>query len=96
MWPYADWSAATGSDNVMTAPPPSTIRDLSRTAVRLDHYIHEGESEAVSGRMVSLDEALESPAANVRWESRAIVFDHQFCRTLMRMQPNLTRHPSGK
>ena len=61
--------------------------------MRLGNYIHEGESEAVSGRMGTLYEALESPASNVRWKTRAVVFDHQFGRTLMRMQPNT--HPAS-
>ena len=52
---------------------------VTRAAVRLDNCIHKGKSETVSGRMFSLYEALESPAADIRRESRAIVFDHQFC-----------------
>jgi hypothetical protein len=51
----------------------------SRAAVRLDNWIHKGKSDTVSGRMFPLYEALESPAADIRRESRAIVFDHQFC-----------------
>jgi hypothetical protein len=47
-------------------------------AVGLDDRIHKGQSEAVSRRMFSFYEALESPAADIRGESRAIVLDHEF------------------
>jgi hypothetical protein len=54
------------------------IRNSSCAAVSLHHRIYKGESETVSGRMFSLHEALESPAADIRGESRAIVLDHEF------------------
>jgi len=38
--------------------------------------------------MFSLNEALKSTAPDLRRESGAIVFDHQFCRPFMRMQSN--------
>src|SRR5208337_2182336 len=56
-----------------------TIGDPSLAAVRLYDCIHKSKPEAVPGRMVPFYEALESPAANLRRESRAIVFDNEFC-----------------
>jgi hypothetical protein len=56
-----------------------TVGDPSRAAVRMDNRIDKRKSETVPRRMFSLYEALESPAANFKRESRTIVFDHQFC-----------------
>jgi hypothetical protein len=55
-----------------------TVGNSGCAAVGLDNRIHKGQSEAVSRRMFSFDEALESPAADIRGESRAIVLDHEF------------------
>jgi hypothetical protein len=62
-------------DNSTASP---TIRNSSCATVGLDNRIHKGQSEAVSRRMFSFYEALESPAADIRGESRAIVLDHEF------------------
>ena len=53
------------------------IGDPSDAAVSLDDCIHKGKAETVPRRMFSLYEALESPAADIRGESRAIVLDHK-------------------
>jgi hypothetical protein len=55
------------------------LEDPSRTAVRLDNCIHKGKPETMPGRMFPFYEAIEGPATNLRRESRAIVFDHEFC-----------------
>ena len=76
---YGDRICGTSRSESYNSAASRTIGDRSRVAVRLDNCIHKGKSETVSGRMFSLYEALESPAADIRRESRAIVFDHQFC-----------------
>ena len=64
------------------------IGNAGHTAVRLDNRVHEGKAETVPRRMFSLHEALKSTVCDIRREPRAIVFDHQFCRPLVQMQPN--------
>jgi hypothetical protein len=80
-----------GSDKVMTAPPPYAVGDTSRAPVCLGNYIHEGESEAVSAGMGILYEALENPASNVRWEARAVVFDHPSLPSLHKADSSVPR-----
>src|SRR5580693_7555444 len=65
-----------------------TVRGLRAAAMRLGNCIYKGKAKAVTGRMFSLHESLESQAADFRRESRTIVFNHQCCRSLMRTQPD--------
>jgi hypothetical protein len=70
------------------------IGNPSHAPVRLDNCIHKRKSETVPRRMFSLYEALKSPTPDIRRESRTIIFNHQFCRPLMRMEPNA--HPASR
>jgi len=45
----------------------------------LGNCVHKSKSETVPGRMFSLYESLENPAADIRRKSGTIVFNHQFC-----------------
>lgn len=55
----------------------------------LGNCLDERQSETVAGRVFSFYESFENPATDLRRKSRSIVFDDQFCRSLMRMQPDL-------
>jgi hypothetical protein len=43
--------------------------------MRLRDCIHKGKAEPVAGRMFSLYESLENPAADIRRKSRTSVFN---------------------
>jgi hypothetical protein len=45
----------------------------------MGNCIYERQSETVTGRMFSLYKSFENLAANIRWESRTVVFNHQYC-----------------
>ena len=45
--------------------------------------IYERQSKTVTGGMFSLYESFENLAANISGESWAIVFNHQYCCSLM-------------
>ena len=53
-----------------------TIGDPRGTAVGLGNRIHKGKSKTVTRGMFSLYESVENLAADIRWESGAIILNH--------------------
>jgi hypothetical protein len=47
--------------------------------MRLYDRINESEAEAVARRVFALHEPLNRSASYLRWETRTIIFDYQFC-----------------
>lgn len=55
----------------------------------LGNCLYERQSETVTGRVFSFYESFENLATDLRRKSRSIVFDDQFCSSLMRIEPDL-------
>ena len=74
---YCGFEHVDGEGQGYYCPACGAIRNPGFTAVRPGNRIHEGKSETVTGRMFSLYKSFENFAADISWESRTVVFNHQ-------------------